>query len=348
MTIRPVGHGPFRSPVHRVGRLRRLAPLAVALVVLAACGGATSTAGQPAAGVSPAVETLGATPIPALPVTVTGADGVESTITDVSRILPLWGSLSEIVFGLGLGDQVVGRDVSTTFAGTDALPVVTEGHDVSAESVLSLRPTIVLAQTDTGPPEALEQIRAAGVPVVVVDTAYGIPEIGERVMTVAGALGVPGAGEELAGRVAASIDAAREASVPDGGGSGPLVAFVYLRGSAGVYLFGGPGSGVDTMIEAAGGVDAGTRQGLTQPFTPLTAEAMVAAAPEVLLVTTTGLESVGGTEGLLAMPGIAQTPAARAARVVAVEDGLLYSFGVRTADAIGELARGIHAPAASD
>ncbi len=284
-------------------------------------------------------------PRPELPVTIVGADGVTSTITDVSRILPLWGSLSEIVFGLGLGDQVVGRDVSATFSGTENLPVVTEGHDVSAESVLSLRPTVVLAQIDTGPPEAIEQIRAAGVPVVVVDNAYGMDEIAERISTIAEALGVPAAGGELAGRVATSIDAAAGASRQLAGGQNPTVAFVYLRGSAGIFLLGGPGSGADSIIDAAAGVDAGTRQGLAQPFTPLTAEAMVSAAPEVLLVTTTGLESVGGIDGLLAMKGIAQTPAAATGQVVVIEDGLLYSFGVRTAETITELARGIHAPA---
>src|SRR5262249_18804242 len=104
---------------------------------------------------------------PVLPVTVPSADGAQVTITDTSRIVPLWGNLSEIVFSLGLGDKVVARDASATFAEAAGLPLVTRGHDVSAESVLSLRPTVVLAQTDTGPREALEQIRAAGVPVLV-------------------------------------------------------------------------------------------------------------------------------------------------------------------------------------
>jgi iron complex transport system substrate-binding protein len=96
------------------------------------------------------------------------------------------------------------------------------------------------------------------------------------------------------------------------------------------------------MIEAAGGVDAGTAMGLAEAFTPLTAEALVGAAPDVILMTTTGLDSVGGIDGLVEIPGIGQTPAGRDRRVVTVEDGLLYSFGTRTPDALRSLAAQIH------
>ena len=76
---------------------------------------------------------------PSLPVTVASADGRTVTVADVSRIIPLQGNLAEIVFDLGLGDHVVGRDISATFDEASHLPLVTRAHDVSAESVLSLR-----------------------------------------------------------------------------------------------------------------------------------------------------------------------------------------------------------------
>jgi iron complex transport system substrate-binding protein len=300
-----------------------------------------SLAGEPSPGAP--LDTLEAVDVAeaeALPATVASADGREVTVTDASRILPLWGNLSEIVFSLGLGDRVVARDSSATFAEAAALPLVTRGHDVSAESVLSLRPTIVLAQTDTGPPEALDQIRNAGVPVLVLDTPKSVDDSVARITTVARALGVPQAGAALAARTSAEIDAAL-AAVP-AGADPPRIAFLYMRGSAGVYLLGGPGSGADSMIAAAGGVDAGTWMGFDQAFTPLTSEALVTAAPDAILMTTTGLESVGGVDGLVAIPGIAQTPAGRDRRVVAVEDGLLYSFGARTPQAIAEIVRQLY------
>jgi iron complex transport system substrate-binding protein len=96
------------------------------------------------------------------------------------------------------------------------------------------------------------------------------------------------------------------------------------------------------MIEAAGGEDAGTAIGLDRSFTPLTSEALVEAAPDIVLLTDSGLDSVGGIDALLAMPGIAQTPAARDRRVVTVDDGVLYSFGSRTPQAIAELVQKFH------
>ena len=318
----------------------RLVPLVVALlavVTASACGAAASVGTSDDDGVE--LSPVAADPTPALPAEVRSADGSTVTVTDASRILPLWGNLSEIVFALGLGDRVVGRDVSATFPGTEDLPVVTRAHDVSTESVLSLEPTVVLAQTDTGPPEALDQIRAAGIPVVVLDMPSSVDDITPRIRTVAEALGVPDAGEDLVERTVQEIDDVRRA-IPEG--SEPRVAFLYLRGQAGVYLLGGEGSGADSMIAAAGGEDAGTAIGLDRPFTPITSEAMVEAAPDVILLTGSGLESVGGIDELLAMPGIAQTPAAASRRVVTVEDGILYSFGSRTPIALAELIDAIH------
>jgi iron complex transport system substrate-binding protein len=263
---------------------------------------------------------------------VRSADGRPVTVTDVSRIVPLWGNITEVVFDLGLGGNVVGRDIATTFAEAEDLPVVTRGHDVSAESVLSLRPTLVLANADTGPPEALDQIRNVGVPVLVLENPQRVGDVEARIHEIATALGEPAAGDRIARQARAEITEV-QAGIPTGAAP-PKVAFLYVRGQAGVYLIAGPGSGADSMIAAAGGVDAGTAMGLTRSFTPITSEALVAAAPDALLLTTTGLESVGGMAGLLEIPGVAQTPAGRARRVVTVEDGLLYSFGSRTPEAL--------------
>ncbi|MCD9625076.1 heme/hemin ABC transporter substrate-binding protein [Rhabdothermincola salaria] len=323
---------------HRCRRLFAVAALLLAVTLGAsACGAATSIGTPEGDGVE--LSPVATAPTPVLPAEVRSADGTIVTVTDASRILPLWGNLSEIVFALGLGDRVVGRDVSATFPGTEDLPIVTRAHDVSTESVLSLEPTVVLAQTDTGPPEALDQIRAAGIAVVVLEMPMSIDDITPRIRTIAEALGVPAAGEDLVDRTEREIADARD-TIPEG--SEPLVAFLYLRGQAGVYLLGGEGSGADSMIAAAGGEDAGRAIGLDRPFTPITSEAMVEAAPDVILLTGSGLESVGGIDELLAMPGIAQTPAAASRRVVTVEDGILYSFGSRTPLALAELIEAIH------
>lgn len=317
---------------------RALVAALAAVVLVAGCatGGPDDTradgGGSGPTDPDQSVATVDADATPELPAEVVDAEGRTIRIEDVSRIVSLWGNITETVFALGLGDRVVGRDVASTFTEAEDVPVVTRAHDVSAESVLSLRPTVVLVDPTIGPPEALDQIRGAGVPVVMVDEVTTIDGIGDRIVQIATALGVPDNGEILAEQARAEI-AEVTATVPDVDAP-PRIAFLYMRGQAGVYLLAGPGSGADEMIVAAGGVDAGTDMGLDDPFTPITSEALTEAAPDVILMTTTGLESVGGVDGLVEIPGIAQTPAGRERRVVTVEDGLLYSFGGRTARAL--------------
>ncbi|MDT0344580.1 heme/hemin ABC transporter substrate-binding protein [Streptomyces litchfieldiae] len=329
----------------RRGPLRTLAGLLVLALAVAGCGSAGAGSGEPddaaPAASADRVEPLsGPPPEPALPVTVTSADGTEVTVEAADRIVPLSGSLAEIVFTLGLGDRVVARDITATFEQAEDLPVVTRGHDVSAEGVLSQRPDVVLAESTTGPEESIDQIRSAGVPVLVLDAALALEDIEPRIAAVAEALGVPAAGEDLNERTADRI-AAVQADLP-ADGDRPRVAFLYLRGSASVYLLGGAESGAASLIEAAGGVDAGKESGLDKDFTPITSEALATAAPDVILVMTKGLESVGGVDGMLEIPGIAQTPAGMNRRVASIDDGVLLNYGPRTDEVLASLAEQIH------
>lgn len=336
-----------RRPVR--GRAAAALGAAVALtLVLTGCGGSGGggAAAPKSAGSSAdadRVEPLAAAPAPKLPVTVESADGKKVTVESTDRIVPLTGSLSEIVFTLGFGEQVVARDITATFEQAEKLPVVTRAHDVSAESVLSLRPTVVLADTTTGPSEAIDQIRDAGIPLVVVDPAKGLDDVGRRIDTVAEVLGVPSAGTELKERTESRI-AAVQKSIPDHkGGEKPRVAFLYLRGSASVYLLGGAESGASSLLEAAGAVDAGKASGLDKDFTAITSEALAKAAPDAILLMTKGLDSVGGMDGLVKIPGIAETPAGMDRRVVSIDDGVLLNYGPRTDQVLTDMVEQLYA-----
>ncbi|MFD4374597.1 hemin ABC transporter substrate-binding protein [Streptomyces sp. NPDC058486] len=326
-------------------RRTRLAGALTAVIALAltatGCGGGDSPKAAPGAAAKASaaapdrVEPLPTPASPRLPVTVASADGRRVTVGSAKRIVPLSGSLSEIVFTLGLGDRVVARDVTATFEQAADLPVVTRAHDVSAESVLSLKPTLVLAESTTGPAEAIAQIRDAGVPLVVVPAAKDLDDVGSRIGDVAAALGVPASGEKLRERTAARLDAVRE-KIP-AHADRPRVAFLYVRGSAAVYLLGGAESGASSLLEAAGAVDAGKESGLRKDFTPITTEALAAAAPDAILVMSKGLQSVGGIDGLVKIPGVAETPAGADRRVVSVDDGVLLNYGPRTDQVLASL-----------
>jgi iron complex transport system substrate-binding protein len=297
------------------------------------------------AGVAPRVSALqndAATPAvsPQLPATVRDVGGNEVTVTDVSRIVPLSGDIAEIVYELGLAGNVVGVDVSAVYppGQFEALPKIGFERQLSAEGVLSLNPTVVIGKEQAGPPEALEQIRAAGVPVVIVPEPQTIEAPTVKIRAVAAALGLAEAGEELASEVQAEIDAAlaRAAQAT----SQPTVMFLYVR-AGGTQLIGGKGSVADAMIQAAGGIDAGTAAGI-EYFMPITAEAIVAAQPEVIMLPQSGVDSIGGLEAVLEIPGVAETPAAQNGRILAYDDLLLLGMTPRTGEFLQELITVLH------
>ena len=344
------------SPMQRLSR-RFVALATVALVTMTtACG--ASSASNPGSTTSPA-DTVAPTQSPAspsdapfiidsadvalpvlasrtpvLPADVVGADDVAVRVTDVSRIIVLNGAIAEIVVALGFADAIVGRDGTTVLPALQNVTKVSNGHDITTESILSLAPTLVIGDTRSGPPESIEQLRLAGVPLLIAPEAWTLSSMPERVTLVAEALGVPQSGVDLNAATDASITAALRGTqmLP----SVPRVAFLYVRGTASVYLLGGEGSGADELIAAVGGIDVGRERGLGN-YTPLTSEALVSANPDVLLVMTNGLTSVGDLDGLLSLPGIAETAAARNRAVVAVDDDLLLSFGPRTGGLIEKL-----------
>jgi iron complex transport system substrate-binding protein len=317
--------------------------ISACLIVPAACG---SSATSDPAGTMLAASPTGAPPastvapeaVPSMPVTLTDATGRAVTVRSVERIIPVDGDLAEIVFALGLGDRVVATDLSATYPPeADAKPEIGYQRALAAEPILSFSPTIVLATPLAGPAEVIDQLRPA-VPTVLIDAPDTLEGPAQKVRAVAAALGVPGRGEQLARQTQEEIDAAA-ASAPKG--AAPIrVAALYLRGERVQQIF-GPGSGIHVLLRAAGVTDIGELLGV-KDNQPITAEALLRERPDALIVTTTGLESVGGIDKLLAFPALSRTPVATSRRVYAYEDQYLYGFGPRTGQLLAQLIREIH------
>ncbi|KAA0023626.1 heme/hemin ABC transporter substrate-binding protein [Antrihabitans cavernicola] len=329
-------------------RVRFLFGGLVLALVLLGCSTETTTAAKDGTGVTTAtVANADPRPVVAkatstLPVTVRGFDGVDVTVTDTSRIVAAdrYGTLAQTVFGLGLGDRLVGRSTAAAFPAAKNIPDVTPGGSaMTTEAILNLNPTVILTDTSIGPKKVQDQLRAAGIAVVYFDPARTLESVVPQIDAVAQALGVPQQGKALADRTEGEI-AAAGTHVPKN--ADPLrIAFLYMRGPA-ITMIAGPGSGADALIEALGAKDAGTESGLTQQFVPITSEALIAAAPDVFLMMTDGLASIGGPDGLQKIPGVAQTPAGKNKRVVDMQDSELLSFGPNTGEVLSALAGALY------
>lgn len=298
------------------------------------------------------IEPVEKNPKPSLPVTVTDATGTSVTITDTSRILALdiYGTLAETVVGLGLGDKLVGRGSSNTLDVMKDLPLVTQnGHELNGEAILALRPTLVLTDTTLGPREVQDQLRASGVPVVFFDPKRSIATIGAQTKAVAHAVGLDAVGDTLVKRtdeelVTAKADIAKLA--PKADADKLRVAFLYVRGTAGVFFLFGKGMGADDLISGVGAVDVASAAGITGAK-PANSEALLATNPDVFLMMTDGLESTGGVDGLLKRPGVADTLAGQHRRIVDMSDGQILSFGPTTPAVLRSLADALYRPGAA-
>ena len=246
-----------------------------------------------------------------------------------SRVVVLTNGVAEIMQSLNAQSIIVGRDISSTEKSLEDIPIVTSGHQILPEKVISLRPDLVLIDASSGPQSAIAQIEKSGVRVVKIAESWTLADIEVKVAAVGAAIGASQQAQILIEKLNQSLAQSQiEKQL--------RIAFLYLRGTSSVYLIGGSGSGADSIFASLGAVDVGAQQ-LKNPFNTLTAESLAALNPDVIVVMSKGLESVGGVDGLLKLPGVGQTKAGKDSAIIDVDDSLMLSFGPRTPSLIEQL-----------
>jgi iron complex transport system substrate-binding protein len=241
------------------------------------------------------------------------------------RVVALGGDITETVYALGAEAALAGVDLTSAHpAAARRLPNVGYMRSLNAEGILALAPTRVIAAHDAGPPEALAQLRAAGVAVDVLPEARDANAVVDKVRRIAALLGREAEGEALVARLRLEFDAlARAAAALP---ARPRVLFMLTTGP-GSPLVAGEKTRAAGIIALAGGQNAGVD---FEGYKPVAGEALAALAPDVIVLMEDRLASAGGVDGVLAIPGVAQTPAGRARRVLGMEGGWLLGFGPRT------------------
>lgn len=245
---------------------------------------------------------------------------------DGPRVITLGGSVTEIAVALGAEDRLVARDTTSTFPESVlSLPDVGYIRALSPENILALDPALIIAEGDAGPPAAVEVLRSAGIPFVLVPEATDPAGVIAKIAAVADALDLPG--DALAGEVRAGLDAAagRAADV-----SQPKRVLFILSLQGGRVMAGGEGTEAEGIIRLAGGVNAGAG---FQGYKPMTDEAVLAAQPDaILMMDREGTLSISDAD-VLAQPALSQTPAAITGAILRMDGALLLGFGPRTPEA---------------
>jgi iron complex transport system substrate-binding protein len=250
--------------------------------------------------------------------------------TPADRIVTIGSDVTEIAFALGRGGDVVAVDDSSTFpAATAKLPRLGYLRQLAPEPILAQRPTLVLASAGAGPEAVLRQVSRAGVRVVLVPDVASAAGVADKVRAIGAALGRQADAEALAGRIIAGLPRSQPAN-------GPRMMLV-LANAPGRVMAAGQDTAGDSFIRLAGGRNSFTANG----YKPLSAEAAIAAAPEVLLVPSHVLGLAGGLEALRKDPVLARTPAVRNGRVLVVDSLAALNFGPRLPEAVAQLRRDI-------
>ena len=259
---------------------------------------------------------------------------------DISRAVTVGGSLTEIVYALGEEDHLVARDSTSVFpAEAMELPDIGYMRALSPEGVLSIDPSVIVMLEGSGPPEALEVLEKASVPLVTVPERFDRDGILEKIRIVGEVFGVEDKAAKLAGDIAADLDAAKAATA-DVKERKKVLFVLSLQG--GRVLASGTGTAADGIIAMAGGVNAVTGY---SGYKQLSDEALIEAAPDVILVMDRGGDHQTQAGELLAHPAIAATPAAANKKVVRMDGAFLLGFGPRTAAAARELAGALYGDA---
>jgi iron complex transport system substrate-binding protein len=251
---------------------------------------------------------------------------------DASRVVAIGGSLTEIIYALGEGDRLAGRDTTGTYpAEAQQLPDVGYMRALAPEGVLSVNPSAILVIEGSGPAGTLSVLSRAGVPYVEVPESYSSAGVLDKVRAVGAALGVEEKAEALVARLEAEFDevAALTADLPQR----KRVMFV-LSMQGGKITASGTETAANGVIGLAGAVNAIEDY---SGYKSLSDEAVIAAQPDAILVMQNGGDGSATVSGLLAMPAIALTPAGENRAVIAMDGEYLLGFGPRTPAALGDL-----------
>jgi iron complex transport system substrate-binding protein len=255
-----------------------------------------------------------------------------SLAEDGKRIVTLGGSVTEIAVALGAGDQLVARDTTSNWPESMLdLPDVGYIRALSPEGVLSVAPDLIIAEGDAGPVEAVDVLKDAGVPFLLMPEAATADALPAKILAVGDALGLPDEAKVLAAEVQSGLD---EATTRAAGVTTKKRALFILSLQGGRVMAGGEGTAAAGIIALAGAENAGTG---FHGYKQMTDEAVIAAAPEVILMMDREGDLSIADADILAHPALAETPAGNTGQIIRMDGMLMLGFGPRTPDAARQL-----------
>lgn len=265
------------------------------------------------------------------------AEADDLTDRDRTRVVSIGTAVTEILYALDLQSRIIAVD-TTSMHPPEALeqkPNVGYMRALSAEGVLALYPSMVLAEEGAGPPEVIGLLEAASVPFVTVPSDPSPDGVADKIRTVARIMGRDAAGDRLAAETTSGFE--ELATARAGLGERRRVMFI-LSLQSGRVLASGENTAASGILELAGAQNAVAG---FEGYKPLSDEAILAAAPDVILVMNRG-NHILDADQVFGLPALSNTPAAKKRSLVRMDGAYLLGFGPRTPAAAVDLARALY------
>ncbi|ODA68194.1 Hemin-binding periplasmic protein HmuT precursor [Methyloligella halotolerans] len=270
---------------------------------------------------------------PSFAVAVTDAAGDQIEVEDLSRIVSIGGDVTEILYALDKDDQIIAVDTTSQYPATALEEKEEVGYmrALSAEGVLSMNPSVIIASAGSGPPEVVKLLKSSSVPYVEVPDDTSPEAVADKVRFVAKVVGEEEAGEKIAKGV--EDDFALLAEQREKIDTPKRVLFI-LSVSDGKASVAGAGTGADAIIKLAGGENAA---GMVTGYKPVVNESAIELAPDAIVTMAHGGPGSNSLEMIKSVKGMEMTPAVKNNRVISMDGLYLLGFGPRASKAARDL-----------
>lgn len=245
----------------------------------------------------------------------------QEEVKSTEKIVSLNGAISETLAALGHGNQIVGKDVTSTYPADLTAKDLGHVRSMTIEPIMAVSPTLVLASEKDINPELMAKIKESGIKLELINQEYSVEGAKNLIKKVAELLGNNDY-QKLNDKIDADMAKLQPIEKK------PKVLFIYARGQ--MLMVAGKNTPMESLIALAGGENAITE---FEDFKPLTPESLIQGNPDVILMFDSGLESAGGIDAVLKVPGVSQTNAGKNKKIISMDGGLISNFGPRTGEA---------------
>jgi iron complex transport system substrate-binding protein len=268
-----------------------------------------------------------------------GSDRASTRVVCVSK------QINEFLYDIHAESVLVARDLTSVYpAAITTLPSVGYHRALSAEGIISMRPTLLLTDGNLGPEAVVAQVKKVGIPVMIIEPGSSLDSAQQLMERLGKEFHHEAQADSVVRAWKSEMSAVLGDSAQWASPHPPRVLVMHFGQIANDYLALKRGTIADRLIRWAGGVNAIDSTGGMLRLTP---ELIAKAAPDIILATDVGFDRVGNAGKFAALPGVSLTHAGKAGKVYRIDESELMYFSPRTPGALRKVAAWLHEPGAA-